>query len=108
MASPPSTHLANIERKMKNMEQLLLEILKQQRQAEQLVLLADILSSIKAQSLKSYHQKEWLESHEVLSTFQISRSTLFRWKREGTIKPRRLGKRDFYLRRDLERLFKTE
>lgn len=107
MSSPPSTHLANIERKMKNMEQLLLEILKQQRQAEQLVLLSEMLGVLKQQPLLIYQKEEWLDSADVMQVFPISRSTLTRWKKRGWVKPQRIGKRDFYLRRDIESLFRS-
>lgn len=101
-------YLSSIERKIKNLERLLLEILKQQRQAEQLKLLSELLGVLQQRPLVDHQQEEWLDSTEVMLLFKISRSTLLRWKNKGWVKPHQLGKRDYYLRRDIVSLLKTK
>ena len=108
MSATPTLNLFQIDRRMRSLEQLLMEILKQQRQQEQLQLLIEILTVLKAQPVHQVQQEEWLDSMEVTRLYRISRSTLYRWKCKSILKPQRMGNRDIYLRRDLEHFLKVD
>lgn len=46
--------------------------------------------------------KKWLDSCDVKEMFHISKSTLYRLKKEKILKPVSLGKKDLYRRADVE------
>jgi len=46
--------------------------------------------------------KKWLDSCDVKEMFHISKSTLYRLKKEKILKPVSLGKKDLYKRADVE------
>lgn len=48
--------------------------------------------------------KEYLTIREVLANYKVSRSTLFRWRRTGFLKPRIFGPRSLYLKSELEKV----
>jgi predicted DNA-binding transcriptional regulator AlpA len=41
-------------------------------------------------------EEKWLDALEMQQQFHISRSTLYRLKKEGQLRPSRLGKKDYY------------
>ncbi len=53
--------------------------------------------------LKRVKEKEKLDSWDVRNEYNISKSTLYRLKKNQVLKPKCLGKKDFYLRADVER-----
>lgn len=46
--------------------------------------------------------KKWLDSCDMKEMFHISKSTLYRLKKEEILKPGSLGKKDLYKRSDVE------
>lgn len=46
--------------------------------------------------------KKWLDSCDVKEMFHISKSTLYRLKKEKILRPVSLGKKDLYKRAELE------
>lgn len=47
--------------------------------------------------------KKWLDSCDVKEMFHISKSTLYRLKKEMILRPVSLGKKDLYKRAELEK-----
>ncbi|MFD1629008.1 helix-turn-helix domain-containing protein [Pseudopedobacter beijingensis] len=45
----------------------------------------------------------WMDAYEVMQLFNIHRSTLYRWKIEKILQPRKLGKKDLYLKSEIEK-----
>lgn len=54
------------------------------------------------------HQKETdilLTPDEVASKYRISKVTLWRWAKDGLLKPVKMGRKSFYRQSDIERVF---
>nr|MBC7614379.1 hypothetical protein [Pseudopedobacter sp.] len=49
---------------------------------------------------------EWLDAVDMLQKFHISRTTLYRLKKQGHLVPKKLGKKEFYLLSDVQRSLK--
>ncbi|MBU0695428.1 MAG: helix-turn-helix domain-containing protein [Bacteroidetes bacterium] len=107
MATPVEQHLFRIEKKLKSVELLLAELIKHQCQREIRSLLVEMLAFKKQQSVQQNYQEEWLDSYEVMRLYRISRSTLYRWKQRELLHPNKIGNRDIFLRREVERLFQS-
>ncbi|WP_081659186.1 helix-turn-helix domain-containing protein [Pedobacter glucosidilyticus] len=52
------------------------------------------------------NEKVWMDAYEVKSYFNIHRSTLYRWKREKILCPAKVGRKDMYLRSEVEKVIK--
>lgn len=52
-------------------------------------------------------EDEWLDSYEVMRLFNIHRSTLYRLKIEKILQPRKLGKKDLYLKSEIEKAIRS-
>jgi predicted DNA-binding transcriptional regulator AlpA len=52
------------------------------------------------------NKEEWLDAMDMLQKLHISRSTLYRLKKEGHLVPTKLGKKEFYLFSDVKRTLK--
>jgi len=48
--------------------------------------------------------KKWLDSCDMKEMFHISKSTLYRLKKDEILKPESLGKKDLYNRDDVEQV----
>ena len=46
-----------------------------------------------------------LTPDEVASKYRISKVTIWRWAKEGLIKPVKMGRKSFYRQSDIERVF---
>ena len=46
-----------------------------------------------------------LTPDEVASKYRISKVTLWRWDKEGLLKPIKMGRKSFYRQSDIERVF---
>lgn len=46
-----------------------------------------------------------LTPDEVASKYRISKVTLWRWAKEGLLKPVKMGRKSFYRQSDIERVF---
>jgi hypothetical protein len=51
---------------------------------------------------------ELLDNSDVKRMLKVTDSTLYRWRKQELIVARRIGKKDYYQRVDLERLLKNE
>lgn len=51
--------------------------------------------------------RTYLTRKELLDELQIAPSTLASWQRQGFITPRRLGRRVYFLRRDVDQILRT-
>lgn len=49
---------------------------------------------------------EWLDNYDMMNKFHISKTTLYRLKKEGFIKASNLGKKEFYLLSEVEKALK--
>ena len=49
---------------------------------------------------------EWLDALDMLKKFHISRTTLYRLKKQGHLMPKKLGKKEFYLLSEVQRSLK--
>lgn len=47
--------------------------------------------------------KKWLDSYDVKEMFHISKSTLYRLKKDKILKPEMLGRKELYKRSDVEK-----
>lgn len=49
-----------------------------------------------------------LTPDEVASKYRISKVTLWRWAKDGLLKPVKMGRKSFYRQSDIERVFDLE
>lgn len=70
-------------------------------------LLQDIKAILQQDVTHLAQQEVWLDSFEVMAQYKISRSTLYRWKRDAVLKPSSLGKKDMFLKSDIERVLRS-
>ncbi|MEJ7780372.1 MAG: hypothetical protein WKF68_12365 [Daejeonella sp.] len=58
--------------------------------------------------LEKVGEKQWLDSCDLRNKYHISKSTLYRLKKNLVLKPKCLGKKDFYCSQDVERAIGNE
>jgi hypothetical protein len=68
--------------------------------------LSGILSQMERINPPEKEEEIWMDSFEVRSLFKIHRSTLYRWKTEKWLRARRVGRKDMYLKSDIENLLR--
>lgn len=67
-------------------------------------ILKAMLNHMERINLPEEEKEVWMDSYEVMQTYKISRSTLYRWKTSAVLVPSKIGKRDMYLKSDLEEI----
>lgn len=73
---------------IRNIEQLLGKILRALEQLQPVVM----------------EEEVWMDSCEVRDFFKIHRSTLYRWRTEALVIPKKVGKKNMYRKSDIVRL----
>jgi len=53
-------------------------------------------------NLKRENQKELMSTNELIAYLSVTRSTIFHWTRNGIIKPRKLGGKNFYKKSEID------
>jgi len=69
-------------------------------------ILNEVLCHIERINLPEKEKEIWMDSYQVRDLFKIHRSTLYRWKTEKFVRPRRVGRKDMYLKSDIEKLLR--
>ena len=70
--------------------------------AEEFAILAEKLSSTPPH-IKEVHSQEYLTTNEVCQLLQISRVTLDNWHNSGFISKSKVGRRNYFTRRDIDK-----
>ena len=67
--------------------------------------LKNFMSELIDDSLKQKEkEKELLSQNDVCQLFNITKPTLWRWKKEGILVPRQIGRQIFYNRNDINKI----
>lgn len=69
-------------------------------------ILNEVLRNLERINPPEKEEEVWMDSFEVMNRYKISRSTLYRWKTQLILVPSRIGKRDLYLKADIEEILK--
>jgi hypothetical protein len=79
-----------------------------QAQQEILMVLKDISAHLmKTNALDASDHDELLDNSDAKQMLKVTDSTLYRWRKQHLIEARRIGKKDYYLKSDLERILKN-
>ena len=70
--------------------------------AEEFTILAEKLKLIPSH-IKEEHSQEYLTTNEVCQLLQISRVTLDNWHNSGFISKSKVGRRNYFTRRDIDK-----
>lgn len=54
---------------------------------------------------RNKEQQTLMTPDEVASKYRVSKVTLWRWDKEGLLKPIKMGRKSFYRQSDIERVF---
>ncbi len=98
--------ISRIERAVLNIENMICTLVEINANRETIVALLKIVAILKEQACPT-PQEVWLDSVDVRNQYKISRSTLYRWKRDKVLTPASaIGKKDMYKRSDIEKLLR--
>jgi|GEM_PF-3209580 len=93
-----------IERAVLNIENMICTLVQINTNQEAVQALLEIVAILKEQACPK-PQEVWLDSFDVRYEYKISKSTLYRWKRDKVLTPASaIGKKDMYKKSDIEKL----
>lgn len=69
-------------------------------------ILKEILCHLQRINPPEKAEEVWMDSLEVRNLFKIHRSTLYRWKNDKFLTSTRVGRKDMYLKSDIENLLR--
>ena len=49
--------------------------------------------------------KELLTTADIITLFQVCRSTIYNWEKQGRLKPYKVGRKKYYTRQEIQELF---
>lgn len=49
--------------------------------------------------------KDLLTTADIITLFQVCRTTIYNWEKQGKLKPYKVGRKKFYARQDVQSLF---
>ena len=100
------SRICQIEQAILHIETMMLLLVNENRNSDAMDVLTEIRDTLQ-QPPSGDKEDEWLDSYDLMQQFKISRSTLYRWKKNKVLVASCLGRKDMFRKSLIEKSLKA-